>query len=72
MALLAGGGIVGGAVLGKTDASGDIPSERPSTPSDIAATIYTAMGIDPDRRFETPDGQPIRLVDGGKPLRELL
>ena len=72
VALLAGGGIVGGAVLGKTDASGDIPSERPSTPSDIAATIYTAMGIDPDRRFETPDGQPIRLVDGGKPLRELL
>ena len=72
VALMAGGGVVGGRVVGKTDASGDIPSERPSTPSDIAATIYAALGIDPERRFETPDGQPIRLVETGKPIRELL
>ena len=33
------------------------------TPADLAATIYTSLGIDPAGQFETPDGQPIRLVD---------
>ena len=48
------------------------PIERPSTPADLAATIYAALGIDPNYQFETPDGRPIRLVDGGKPIRELI
>ena len=70
--ILAGGGMPAGLVLGRTDATGDSPAERPVSPSDLAATVYTALGIDPGRQFETSDGQPIRLVDGGKPIRELL
>ncbi|MEA2631024.1 MAG: hypothetical protein QOE66_1243 [Chloroflexota bacterium] len=70
--LLAGAGIPRGLVLGKTDARGDQPTDRPVTPADLAATLYTALGIDPNRQFETPDGRPIRLVDGGKVPRELL
>jgi hypothetical protein len=69
--LLAGGGLPGGLALGRTDAKADSPADRPVTPSDLAATIYTALGISPDRQFETPDGQPIRLVDKGQALREL-
>jgi hypothetical protein len=69
--LLAGGGIPGGLVLGKTDRQGDSPIDRPVTPADLAATIYKALGIDPAQRFETPDGQPIRLVDKGEPIAEL-
>jgi hypothetical protein len=69
--LLAGGGMPRGLVLGRTDAKADSPVERPVTPADLAATIYTALGIDPNRQFETPDGQPIRLVDKGQPIREL-
>jgi hypothetical protein len=70
-ALLAGGGMPGGLVLGRTDARGDSPVDRPVTPSDLAATLYTALGIDPKLQYETPDGQPIRLVDKGQALREL-
>jgi hypothetical protein len=69
--LLAGGGLAGGLVIGKTDGKGDSPVDRPITPSDLAATIYKAIGIDPNFQFETPDGRPIRLVDGGRPLKEL-
>ena len=71
-ALLAGAGIPQGAVIGKTDPKGDAPVDRPVTPSDLAATVYTALGIDPNYQYETPDGRPIRLVEGGKALPELL
>jgi hypothetical protein len=69
--LLAGAGLPRGLVLGRTDPQGDAPADRPVTPADLAATIYTALGIDPDRRFETPEGRPVRLVEGGKVPREL-
>lgn len=69
--LLAGGGLPRGLVLGRTDARGDAPGERPITPADLAATIFTALGIDPTAQFITPDGRPIRLVDGGQPIAEL-
>ncbi len=70
--IVAGAGTPGGLVIGKTDAKGDSPAERPVTPPDLAATIYTSLGIDPNGQFETPDGQPIRLVDKGQALRELI
>ena len=70
-AFLAGGGIPSGLVLGRTDARGDSPADRPTTPADLAAVVYTHLGIDPNRQFETPDGRPIRLVEGGKVPKEL-
>ena len=65
-ALLAGGGLPRGVVLGKTDNKGDSPTESPTTPSDLAAIVFTALGIDPDFRFTAPDGRPIRIVENGK------
>ncbi|MBX6316299.1 MAG: DUF1501 domain-containing protein [Isosphaeraceae bacterium] len=70
--IVAGAGVPGGQVLGKTDARGDTPTDRPITPADLAATLYTLLGIDPNRSFLTPDGQPIRLVTNGTVVRELL
>jgi hypothetical protein len=70
-ALLAGGGIPRGLLLGRTDAKADSPLENPVTPADLAAVIYSQLGISPDLQFETPDGRPIRLVDGGKVPKEL-
>ena len=63
--LLFGAGIPGGLVLGRTDANGDAPAERPVTPADLAAVLYHKLGIDPETKYEAPDGRPIRLVDGG-------
>ncbi len=71
-ALLAGAGMPAGAVIGRTDPKGDSPIDRPITPADLAATLYSAIGIDPNYQFETPDGRPIRLVDGGRAVKELV
>jgi Protein of unknown function (DUF1501) len=70
--LLFGAGIPGGLVLGKTDANGDIPVDRPITPNDLASLLYHKLGIDPDTQYETPDGRPLRVVDAYNPPRELL
>ncbi len=69
--LLAGGGIPRGLVVGSTDEKGAAPTHRAVTPADLAATFYTALGIDPSRQFETPDGRPIRLVEKGEAIKEL-
>jgi len=70
--IVAGAGTPGGLVIGRTDARGDAPADRPITPADLAATIYTNLGIEPRSQFATPDGQPIRLVDKGTAIPELV
>lgn len=70
-ALLAGATLPKGLVLGRTDSKADSPVEQPTTPADLAAILYTALGIAPNHQFETPDGRPVRLVDGGKVPKEL-
>ena len=66
--LMAGAGMPGGLVVGRTDSRGEAPADRPVTPADLAATLYTALGIDPNHQFETPDGRPVRLVENGRAL----
>lgn len=45
--LVAGGGFVGGKVVGATDKTGENVTERPVRPCDLIGTIYLLMGIDP-------------------------
>jgi hypothetical protein len=70
--LMFGAGIPAGLVLGRTDATGDVPAERPVTPADLASVLFQRLGIDPEMKFEAPDGRPIRLVDLASPPKELL
>jgi hypothetical protein len=44
-ALVAGGGVRGGRVVGGSDVRGEHPSDRPVTPADLAATAFRAVGI---------------------------
>jgi len=67
---LAGGGIAGGRVVGETD--GMAVKERPVTVQDLFATIYKSFGINPRKEHTTPGGRPLKLVDGGVPVGELL
>jgi hypothetical protein len=67
--VMAGAGIPGGAVLGRTDAEGGRPTHNEYRTEDIAATIYTKLGIPLDLITTTPDGRPIHLNDG-RPIRE--
>ncbi len=70
---LAGGGVRGGQVIGSSDALGELPKDNPVTPSDLAATIYTLLGVDPARELHTSDGRPVRIApDGAKVIRELI
>lgn len=72
VALLAGGGVKGGTVIGATDDRAESVVERPVTAGDLAATLYTLLGIDPHAEMRTEDGRPVRLVESGEPIRELL
>lgn len=60
--LLAGGGVSGGQVIGSSDSVGESPKDRPVTPSDLAATIYSLLGIDPKTELHTRDGRPVRVT----------
>ncbi len=71
-AMLAGGGVAGGAIVGKTDRAGTEVSERPVTVPDLFATFCASLGIDPAFENMASSGRPIKLVDGGEPIRELL
>jgi uncharacterized protein (DUF1501 family) len=69
---LAGGGIKGGRVVGKTDARAERPATDPHGPEDLAATICHRMGIDPKEEFHTPDGRPVAIVNNGRVIDDLL
>lgn len=69
---MAGGGIKGGQVIGKSDEDAMLPAERPVNPNDLHASICHALGIDYTREVETPLGRPMRLIsEGAKPVTEL-
>jgi len=73
-ALLAGGGLRHGQVIGSTDRLGGEAASRPTTFGEVHATIYHALGIDVNK-VTVPDltGRPQFLVDPGvQPMRELI
>jgi hypothetical protein len=63
-AIMAGAGIPGGSVLGRTDAEGGAVVESEYYSDDIAATVYSKLGIPLDLITSTADGRPIRLNEG--------
>ncbi len=70
--LMAGGGVKGGQVIGATDRRGGSIHERPLGPGDLAATVFTHLGIDPNSHWINPAGRPNRLVEDGQPISELV
>jgi hypothetical protein len=71
--VLAGGGIKGGQVIGKTSADGMSVEDRPVTVPDLLATACCALGIDPRLQNQSNVGRPIRLVEpSAKPIQEVV
>ena len=70
-AVIAGAGVRGGIVYGASDRNGQYPTEGKTSPEDLAATIYHALGIDSRTTVNMPDGRPVPLVDGGRPVIEI-
>ena len=69
-ALLAGGGVKGGYVYGKSDEHAKFPAEDPVMPENLAATIYQLLGIDPTTEIYDHNSRP--LVIGGEPLHDII
>jgi hypothetical protein len=71
-ALLAGGGLKRGHVLGKSDKIAGTVAERPVSPKDILATTYHLLGMDPETTLTDRTGRPIPLVAEGKVINEII
>jgi uncharacterized protein (DUF1501 family) len=71
-AVLAGGGVHGGLVLGSTDRHAAAPTDRPVTTGELVATIYHSMGIDPSLPIVLDDGSSFVPLAGARPIREVL
>ncbi|WP_337176620.1 DUF1501 domain-containing protein [Paludisphaera sp.] len=61
---LAGGGVVGGRVIGSSDRIGGHPTSDPKTPEDLAATIYGSLGIPATAAWEDDLGRPHQVYHG--------
>jgi len=70
-ALVSGGGLRVGQVVGSTDAKGGYPKDRPLSPQDLLATMYRHLGIDPRHEFKDLGGRPVPILNSGEPIREL-
>jgi uncharacterized protein (DUF1501 family) len=71
-ALLAGGGMRTGQVIGSTDAFAAYPKDRPVTFQNVFATLYHNLGIDPTTRVVDRSGRPMFLLDETDPIQEVI
>jgi hypothetical protein len=69
-ALLAGGGLRTGQVVGTTDDLAKTIVDRPVSIADFHATIYAALGINPSKELDA-SGRPVPISDHGRPIAEL-
>ena len=70
-ALVAGGGMKMGQMVGSSTARGERPKDRPYTVSNLLATLYGAMGIDPAMTFNNGSGRPVHLLEDRGLVTEL-
>jgi len=71
-ALVSGGGLRVGQVVGATNEKAEYPVEAPYGPQDLLATVYRHLGIDTHYTFEDMTGRPIPILEHGQPIRELI
>ena len=62
--VIAGAGVKRGSMYGKSDAQASSPADKPVHPTDLVATIYSALGIDPGMEILNDLKQPRKLVEG--------
>lgn len=69
--VLAGGGIQGGIVHGSSDKFAAYPASSPTSPQDLAATIYHCLGVDPHLQLKDSLGRPMTICEG-TPIQPIL
>ena len=68
---LAGVGVKGGQVIGKTDDGGNGVTDRPVGVTDLFRTLCQSLKIDPAKENMSSIGRPIKIVDGGEAVQEV-
>ncbi len=71
-ALLAGGGMRTGQVIGSTDQQAAYVKDRPVSFQNVFATLYHNLGIDPATVVSDRSGRPMTLLDHREPIREII
>lgn len=71
-ALIAGGGLRMGQIIGATDRRGDSPITRPYTSQNLLATLYHVLGINPALTFLDHSGRPQYLLEDRDKIAELV
>ncbi len=70
-AVLAGGGIKAGQIIGSTDSIGSAPKDRPLGPGDLLASLYRVLGVDHQNTIRDRQNRPIPILESGQPIAEL-
>ena len=71
-ALLAGGGMRTGQVIGSTNRWGEVPKDRPVTFQSVFSTLYRNLGISPTTTVPNHFGRPMDRLDEFEPVHELI
>lgn len=71
-AVMAGGSVRAGQVVGATDPRAEGPAGQGFSPDDLAATFLANIGIDPKREYQANVGRPITVIRDGNPIPSLL
>jgi len=69
---LAGGGLKMGQVIGESNAKAEVPKTTPITPQHLMATVFHVLGIPQELQYKDQSGRPVSMIDGGKPIAELI
>jgi uncharacterized protein (DUF1501 family) len=70
-AVIAGGGFRVGQAIGETDKQAGQSLGRPYSPSNVLASLYRHLGIDPAIAINDLNGRPMHVLDDREPIREL-
>jgi hypothetical protein len=69
---LSGGGLKMGRTVGESTAKAETPKSNPLSPQDLMATVFHVLGVPQDLHFKDPSGRPNPMINGGKPISELI
>jgi hypothetical protein len=69
---LSGGGLKMGQTVGESSEKAERPKSTPITPQDLMATVFYVLGMPQDLHFKDNTGRPVPMIDGGKPIAELI
>jgi hypothetical protein len=70
--VFAGGGFKRGYVYGASDPTGSEPDHDPLTVENMAATVFTQLGIQPEKKLMSPGNRPVAIVKDGQVVKDLL